>query len=52
MYGPTNFILPRKVIKDHYFKGIPFKKGVNVQFYSVGSHFNEEIYPNADSFKP
>ena len=52
MYGPTNFVLPRKVVQDHYFKGIPFTKGVNVQFYSVGSHFNEEIYPDPLLFKP
>ena len=52
MYGPTNFVLPRRVVKDHYVNGIPIKKGVICQYYSVGTHFNSEIYDQPFKFKP
>lgn len=52
MYGPTNHNFPRKVLKDFSIDGVTIRSGTVIQYHSVPSHYNPEIFKNPFEFNP
>ena len=42
----------RSCVKDCVIKGVPFKKGTNVQLAIQACHMDPELFPEPDKFKP
>ena len=51
-YGPTNGIIDRLVIKDHFIEGVPIHKGTLMTIQPACVHFNPKYFKNPLEFRP